>query len=277
MVNDVISREADITALDTATGLTELGADSPGAVVVPQSGAITEIRIGVGADLTADTLLGCSTALRITGSGLKGPESWIGGPVGQFAGAAATSATTLLTQPTTILCNIPVSPGGQLNLYGFMHGEDVGSLRMMVTLVFDGPVRGQAKYFDYREADLAAANTPVTLNTRGGATENDFKVGNETIVEVHCGAGCKVVAGPLSATTLFELTGTGLNYPGPYQFQGHTITVSDDVAISGAANIEELVKYHTPITTRTGEIRVQAQEVEDDVGTPFAIIMFGFA
>lgn len=275
MVYGVVSRENDITALDTATGLTELGADSPGAITVPNASRITEIRVGVSADLTADTLLGFTTGLHLAGAC---GEQWLAGPVGAVGGAAATSASLKIAKPKVYTCNIPVSPGGQINAYGYMHGEDAGSLRMMVTIVFDGPVAGNVKRFDYREQDLAAANTPVTLNTRGGATENDFKVSaGESIVEVHCGAGLKCVAGPLAATTHFRLSGNGLLIAGDYDFQGNTLSVADDPTISATANIEDIVKYVTSIPTKTGQIRCQAQEVEDDVGTPFAIICLGFA
>lgn len=274
MTYDTISRENDITALDTATNLTELGADSPGAVTVPNASRITEIRIGVSADLTADTILGFSTGLHMYGTC---GDQWLAGPVGAVGGAAATSATLKIARPTKILCNIPVTPGGQINLVGFLHGEDVGAIRMMVTLVFDGPVTGPCRRFDYREQDLAAANTPVTLNTRGGATEGDFKVAGETIKEVHVGAGLKATAGPLAATTHFKLSGNGLKIAGNYDFQGNTLCVADDVAISGTANIEDLVKYMTEIGVKSGQIRVQGQEVEDDVGTPYAMCMLGFA
>lgn len=274
MVYAVVSRENDLTAVDTATGLTELGANSPGAITVPNATRITEIRIGVSADWTADTLLGFSTGLHLQGAC---GEQWLAGPVGATGGAAATSSGLLIAKPVTYLCNIAVTPGQQINAYGYMQGEDCGSLRMMLTLVFDGPVVGKVRRFDYREVDLAAANTGVALSVRGGATENDFKVGNETIVEVYAGAGLKCVAGPLAATTLFELSGNGLVHASDLQFQGHSLTVQDDPTISAATSIEELVKYVTNIKTKTGQIRVTAQEVEDDVGTPFSIIMFGFA
>lgn len=275
MVYDTVCRENDITALDTATNLTELGADSPAAVIVPDSSMITEVRIGVAGDFTADTLLGFSTGLHMWGSC---GDQWLAGPVGNTCGAAGTSSGAVLASAVKILCAIPVKKGEQINLAGFMHGEDVGSIRMMVTLVFDGPVKGTAKRFDYREQDLAAANTPVTLNTRGGATEHDFKVsGGETIVEVHVGAGCKMVAGPLAATTHFKLSGNGLKVAGNYDFQGNSIHTQDDIAASGDTNVIPLEKYISRIETKSGQIRCQAQEVEDDVGTPYAVCMLGFA
>jgi len=274
MVYAVVSREQDITALDTATELIALGADTPNAIVVPQATRITEIRIGVTPDLTADTLLGFTTGLHLIGSC---GDQWLAGPVGTVGGAAATSSGIKIGKPMIILCNIGVKAGGQINAYGFMHGEDVGSLRMMVTIIFDGPVSGQCSRFDYREADLATANTPVTLNTRGGATENDFKVSGETIKEIYCGAGLKPVAGPLAATTHFRLSGNGVAVSTDLDFQGNTLCTQDDITISGALSIEDLVKYAVNIPTKKGDLRVQAQEVEDDVGTPYAIICLGFA
>jgi len=274
MVYDVVSRENDITALDTAANLTELGADSPSAIIVPDASHITEIRIGVSADLTADTLLGFSTGLHMFGSC---GDQWLAGPVGAVGGTATTSAGLKISKPTVIFCNIPVKKGEQINLQGFMHGEDVGSLRMMVTVVFDGPIAGPCSRFDYREQDLASANTPVTLNTRGGVAEGDFKVSNETIKEVYVGAGNKPVAGPLAATTHFKLSGNGLRVAGNYDFQGNGLATQDDITASGALNIEDLVKYATEIGVKEGQVRVQAQEVEDDVGTPYAMCMLGFA
>jgi len=277
MVFNVISREADVTTLDTLTPLTEQGANSPGDITVPVASHITEIRVGIGADLTADTLEGCTVCLKVSGNGLNAPDSYIGVAACQFAGAAATSATTLLTNPIIIPCKIPVIPGNKIALDGVFHGEDVGSLRIMATLVFDGDVVGTVKYFDYREADLAAANTPVTLANRAGKTENDFKVGSGQIVEVRVGCGNKPVAGPLAATTLFTFSGLGLAMKQELELQGNSISTQDDSAISGAAHIIPLALYKGKIPTKPGEIRVQAQEIEDDVGTPFAVCCLGFA
>lgn len=277
---DVDYRENDVTAIDTATALTEQGADSPGAFIVPEhAGAITEIIITVGCDWTTDVIEGFTTAIRLTGPGLNAPESWIGGPVGLTTGATNIMTSSLIALPQRVLCNIPVVPGQKINCYAYMHGSaDMGSLRVSVTLVYDGPEVGTARYFDYREGDTAAANTLVTLTNRGGAAEADFDVGSGEIVEVLVGTGGVVVAGPLAAIHAFHLSGNGLQTAGNYRFTGHSISVDADAGtIASQANIVPCVRYKVSIGTKTGKIRVQAQEIEDDVGTPSNIITFGYA
>jgi hypothetical protein len=276
---DSIVRENDVTALDTATGLTELGSKSPGSVTVPAGArAITEIIISVGADYTADTLEGFTSAIHISGPGIKGNESWLGGPSAMVGGAAATSAALLLSRPQRVICNIPVNPGQDIDLEGFMHGSaDPGSIRLLVQLVFDGPVVGRASYFDYREGDTAAANTPVSLAGRGGKTKNEFDVGPGLITDIIVNVGGVPVAGPLSAGMHFKLSGNGLVDSGNYDYLANSVSTQDDITISGEGAIVPGTHHQANIKTKKGKIDVQAQEIEDDIGTPSNIITLGFA
>lgn len=271
-------RENDVTALDTQTALTEQGADSPGAFVVPMNAsAITEIILAASPDFTADAAHACTTAVRLTGPGLAAPESWIAGQSTLTFGAAATSAGQGNEPPMRVLCNIPVNPGQRINAYGFMHGSaDMGSVRVNVSLVYDGPVRGNAKYFDYREGDTAAANTLVTLANRGGVAEGDFDVGAGVITDVIINVTNVGVAGPLGATTAHHFSGSGLATANPLKFLGNSLYTQDDSAISGKGAVTNAMQYKTDIPTQSGLIRVQAQEIEDDVGTPSHIVCLGF-
>ena len=276
---DIQFRENDVTALDTATGLTEKGADSPGAFVVPMhASAITEVMIGAVGDYTADAAHNFLAAVRLTGPGLNAPESWLIGPAGSTDGAAATTAGMGGTDNIKrYVCNIPVVKGQRINAYGFMHGSaDCGSIRVGVWLVFDGPVKGNAKYYDYREGDSAAANTPVTITGRGGIAEGDFDVGSGTICDVAVVVSNCPVAGPLAALTLHKFSGNGLVVAGDYEFAGNGLFTQDDITISGTSWTSTGIDYKTSISTKNGAIRVQVQEIEDDVGTPTHGVCLGF-
>lgn len=275
---DLQFRENDVTALDTATGLTEKGADSPGAFTVPNhAAAITEIIIQAAPDYTADDEYNYLVGVRLTGSGLNAPESWLVGPAGFVSGAAATTAGMGHVEPTRYVCNIPVNKGKKINAYGYMHGSaDCGSVRVGVTLIFDGDVKGKAKYYDYREGDTAAANTPVTLTGRGGVAEGDFQVSGGSICEVFINVSLCPVAGPLGALTLHKFSGNGLVVAGDYEFPGPGLFTQDDITISGTASDCNGMVFKGTIATQTGEIRVQAQEIEDDVGTPTHGVCLGF-
>ncbi len=275
---DIDMREQDVTALDTATPLIDLGADAPGAFIVPSHAkAITEILIGAWPDYTADTLEGFTSAVRLSGPGLRAPESWIPGPTGMVGGVATTSAGLGIVKPMHYYCNIPVNGGQMISAAGFMHGSaDMGSLRITCSLVYDGPNVGRWRYMDYREGDTAAANTGVALANRGGVAEGDFRPGS-AIVEVVVGVGGVPVAGPLAAPTIVQLTGSGLSVAGNYIFQGPGIYTQDDITASGDAKTCDMVKYECDIAVKTnGFIRATAQEINDDVGTPSHIIGLGY-
>jgi len=270
-------READLTALDTGVTLEEQGADSPGSFDVPmEAKLITEIIIGLGLDPTADSLLGFSSAVRLSGGGIDIGEGYFPGPVGTICGAAATSAGMVYAQPQRYKTKIPVNGGGAVKAEGYMHGEDIGALHMTLQLIYDG-VPGKIIDMDYREADLTAANTLVTLNTRAGSTERDFNLAHPTIGEIHFGAGLKPVAGPLRFLPALHLSGAGLKEGGNYKFIGPSGGSQDDITISGASVIQQLTPFECDIAVKKGnKLRAQAQMLEDDAGTAYAIVGLGF-
>jgi len=272
-------READVTALDTPTALTEQGADSPGAFDVPADARrITEILIQVAVDWTADSILGFSSAIRLSGAGITIGEGYFPGPVGATAGGTNVApGLSINLQPQRYLVNIPVKGGGKINAHGYMHGEDMGSLHVLCQLVYDGPQAGRIRDMDYREQDLTAANTLVNLNTRGGATEGDFKVAYSKIGEIFFGAGLKAVAGPLRLLPALHLSGNALVRSGNYKWVGNSGGQQDDIATLGQSTLAWLVRYITDIDVKIGNtLRAQAQMLEDDAGTAYAIVGLGY-
>jgi len=277
MVYDTDYREVGLDALDTGVSLTEQGADSPGSFDVPMDAKhITEIIIALGLDITADTLLGFSSGIRFSGGGIDIGEGYFAGPVGTMCGAAATSAGMVYAQPQRYSTKIPVVGGGGIKAEGYMHGEDMGDLHMLCQLVYDGEP-GKIVDMDYREADITAANTLVNLNTRAGATERDFDIAHKEIVEVHFGAGLKPVAGPLRFAPACHLSGPALKDGGNYKFIGPSGGSQDDITISGASVIQSLTRHVCSIDTKIGnKLRAQAQMIEDDAGTAYAIVGLGY-
>jgi len=270
-------READVTALDTATDLTEQGADSPGSFDVPVGARlITEVIIGIGVDATADTLLGFSSGIQLTGGGVDIGEGYFPGPVGSICGAAATSAGLTYAQPQRYKTKIPVVGGGPIKATAYLHGEDIGAVHALVGLVYDG-TPGKIIDMDYREADITAANTLVNLNTRAGSTERDFDVSYNKLCEIHFGAGLKAVAGPLRMVPALHLSGPAFQTGGNYKFIGPSGGSQDDIAVSGAMTIQQLTQYECDISMNKGnKLRAQAQMVEDDAGTAYAVVGLGF-
>lgn len=276
---DADYREVSITGLETATPLTEQGADSPGAFVVPTNvRRITEIRIACAINCADDTAFGWTSSIHIHGSGVVLGEGWFPGPCGSVEGIAAASGSKYSAVTQKYLTNIPVKPGGQFSVDGFMLGEDVGALHMLVEIVYDGPVAGKIVDMDYRSIDLTAANTLVTLTERGAAVvEGDMKPAYGTIGEIFVGAGAKITAAATTAVALaFHLSGPGLQTAGNYKFiSGHSFGLNSE--FGGQGIISELERYICGIRTKpNNSIRIQAQMIEGDVGTAFSIVGFAY-
>lgn len=283
MVYACISRENAVGAADTVANLTELGGNSPGTVDVPQATLLTGIRISVAPDWTADAAYGFSSAISLDGPGIAGYQSYPGPCMGT-TGVATGSSGCHVCIPQAYKTRIPVIPGQGIDVYGWMHGEDAGELHMMVTLEFDG-IPGMIKDMDYREENLTAANTPVTLGAKLGAAHPYINPSTLQIGEIHVNAGMKLIAGPVGAPTLFELFGAALPSGAVYEFAGPSFSSQDDLLLttsSGGSGAVPLVstKYHIPpgkLRLKAGnKFQAQAQELEDDVGTLFAIIGIGY-
>jgi hypothetical protein len=279
MTFDSDFREANIAALGTATPLTAQGADTPGAFVVPTNvSRITEIRIGVGLSIADDAIMGLTTGIHIYGGGVTLAEGWFPGPVCTTGSIAAASGDRIGDVTQKYLTNIPVKPGGQFNIDGYMLGEDVGAIQMLVQIIYDGPVAGKIRDMDFRTMDLTAANTLVTLTERNDAVvEGDIRPAYPTIGEIFVGAGAKItVSAGVVVGLAFQLSGPGLLSAGNYKFiSGHTWGLSTESAAN--TKISQLERYVCGIQTKLGNaIRIQAQMIEGDVGTAFSIVGFAY-
>jgi hypothetical protein len=262
--------------VDTATLLSEQGADSPGAFDVPANVShITEVRIAAAADYTADTILGWTTGIQLSGGGIQVGYGAFPGPFGWTVGTTNVSPGVDGIPHAVYQTKIPVVPGGSIDCRGTLLGEDCGAVRITVALVYDG-IPGRIVDMDYREESLTAANTLVSLGNRQGAASGDFRP-TSTIGEVYVGGGLKAVAGPLACTTGYHLTGAGLRVAGNYKFIGLGYNSQDDIATLGHSGGNVPMRYRTNIAVKRGStIRCQAQMIEDDVGTVFAIIGLGY-
>lgn len=277
MVYDSDYREVSITTLETATPITAQGADTPGAFIVPTNvSRITEIRIYAIGTIADDAVMGFSSAIHIYGGGVVLGEGWFPGPTGVMDSVAVYSSTTPDNEPQIYHTNIPVKPGGQFQVDGYMLGEDIGALHLVVDIVYDGPVVGKIRDMDYRSIDLTAANTLVTLTERGAASvEGDIKPVYSTIGEIFIGYGDKIAASSAAAGFAVHLSGPGLLVAGNYKFAGRGITLHGDVGNAG--DIRPLTRYICEIKTKINNpIRIQAQMLEADMGTAYSIVGFAY-
>ena len=284
MVYSVATRENVVADDDVATQLTELGANSPGIVDVPQASMLTGIYVNAAPQWTADAHYGFSTAIRLSGSGIGGLQSYPG-PCGGTAGLAVGSCGFSAHPAQRYKTRIPVVPGQGIRIDGYMHGEDMGDIQIMVTLEFDG-VPGMIKDMDYREENLTTVNTPVVLGAKLGATEAYIQPSSLQIGEIHVNCGVKQVgAAPLGAVTLFELFGAALPSGGLFEFCGHAHAQQDDTgaaaAVGGAGSVQtNSIVYTVPpgkLMLKSGnKFQAQATMIEDDVGTLYAIMGIGY-
>ena len=268
MVYDSDYREAPLAAIDTAYPLTQQGADTPGAFVVPTTASrITEIKIGFGS-IATDVIMGATSAIKLEGTGLRVPAVFLVGPMIAAAGAAATDGGFAVTQSMKYKTNIGVVGGNTIEVTGYMHGEVIGIGHLVVTIIYDG-VPGKIVGGDYREETTgAAANTLVTLGRRGAVAEGDI-IPAGTIGEIVFGAIPDPVGhasdGLLIAPTL-HLSGNGLLVNGNYKFTGSVGSQHPDTDIVGTgalALLPERYECGSGIATKAnGRIRAQAQNIE---------------
>lgn len=278
MVFDSDYRENSITALETATPLTAQGGDTPGAFIVPTNvSRITEIRISVATSTADDTAFGFTSAVHLYGGGISLGEGWFPGPTGFVEGAATMTGAVTDNEQQVYLTNIPVKPGGTFSADGYMLGEDIGALHMLLEIIYDGPVVGKIRDMDYRSYDLTTANTLVTLTERGAAAvEGDMKPAYGMIGEIYFGLGAKITGAATTAVgTAFHLSGPGLRTAGNYKFIGRGVSLRSD-SVSGNS-IKSLTKYVCGIATKPGNaIRVQAQLIEGGLTTAFSLVGFAY-
>lgn len=266
MVYDTDFRECPCAAVDTKYQMTQKGADTPGAFIVPIGATrITTIKIFI-SGISTDVVTGTTCAVHFSGTGIKIGEGWFPGPLCSESGAAATSGGFDYRGPMIYKTNIPVVGGAQINAECVVNGEDMGTAHMLTLLEFDGEP-GKIVDCDYREDDIgAAANTPVALTHRADAIdEGDFKTGSRIICEVVFGAALDPT-GDAAAGLVFapaaQLSGIGLVTSGNYSFLGPSGPTQPDTDVAGNQSVvQPLERYLCKIQTK-GNIHATAQNIE---------------
>jgi hypothetical protein len=160
-----------------------------------------------------------------------------------------------------------------------MLGEDMGDLHGLLTVLYDAPRRPTpippVIVSDFREGDLAAANTIVELTGAGpGIATGQFKVpaGKPRIIGLATAVGMDFAGGTRFAHQ-FELDGQGL-FGREVPLRWHGWTGYQRLDTDGFASLfdsPELIPV--ALKSRPGfNIRAQAQMVEDDYGAGSAAI-----
>ena len=267
MVYDTDYREAPLAAIDTAYALTQQGADTPGAFIVPTTASkLTAIRIGFGS-LQQDLYVGTTSAVHLSGSGIVIGEGYFVGPMSAMASAAATSGHVLQTNPMVYKTNIPVKPGGSFSAEAFMHGEDPVSGHVFLQIEYDG-MPGRIVDSDYREETAGGtANTLTRLGVRGAGSAELDMAPPSTIGEVIFGFIVDPDGHATASYTIapaLHLSGPGLLNAGNYKFIGACGGIGPDVDVAGGDLLINPTRYVTPgiAIKRGSRIRAQAQNIE---------------
>jgi len=129
--------EGDIPTADTATELTAQGSVSTPSRVIPTGvKRIDKIMVGVAAELS--TAGDCGYLVRLGGAAVLGGEQTIavGAQGGQTPQAGSDQATSGVINTVLEDVDIEVKPSEVIRVQGEMCGDDLGTARMIVTLVF---------------------------------------------------------------------------------------------------------------------------------------------
>lgn len=267
MVYDSDFRECPCAAVDTFYPMTQKGANTPGAFVVPTTAnRITAIKIMI-SGIATDVVTGTTCGVHLSGGGITIGEGYFAGPLLSLSGAAATSGGFAYNEGEIYKTNIPVMPGGQFNAHAFLNGEDPGTAHVLLWIEYDGEPGA------ITDADLRTADNGAAANTRYGhieradnAAAGNFKpVGR--IIEVRVGAALDPTgdaANGLVFAPAFDLSGPGLQVAGNYDFLGPAGPTQPDTDVSGNGNtVQPLSKHMTNIGVKTGsDIIGSAQNIE---------------
>lgn len=274
---DTDFRECPCAAVDTLYPMTQKGANTPGAFVIPTDvSRITGIKVQI-SGLSTDVVTGTTCAVNLRGGGLKGlGEGWFPGPLCSESGAAATSGGFEYGDGELYKTNIPVNPGGQFDAYAVVNGEDMGTAHMLVWIEYDG-IAGAITDVDYREGDVGtSANTLVALIARGdNAAANNFKPKGR-IIEVRFGGALDPTgdaANGLVFAPHMTLSGPGLQRAGNYDFLGPAGPTQPDTDVAGNQSIiQPLSKYLVDIAVKVGSDIIASAENIESINPSHAIV-----
>lgn len=136
-MSKTITVEGDITAVDTRTLLTTQGSVTAPSLVVPSGMTkIDKILVAVAAEGLADG--SAAFLLRLGGAGvLKGEQTLTVGAGGRIAVQAGSDAAPQISRVYEFSdVDIDVSASDTITIAGEMAGQDLGTARMIVTILF---------------------------------------------------------------------------------------------------------------------------------------------
>lgn len=129
--------EGDLTAADTSTSLTTQGSVTAPSIVIPTGVTkIDKIAVSISADFAADG--GAGFFVRLNGNAVKNGEQVIA--VGAAGGIAPEAGANTAPSPSVLFIledvEIDITASDTITIRGEMAGSDLGTARMVVTLIF---------------------------------------------------------------------------------------------------------------------------------------------
>lgn len=128
------TREGTVAAVDTKSQLSTLGSEaSPGPLLVP-AGVSKLVGILVAQCFNMAAATGYAALVRLEGPGLpEGPETIAAGAGGVPIATGGNGVNPAVFVPI----DTKVTPTNEILIFGEMVGTDVGSMEMVVTLIFE--------------------------------------------------------------------------------------------------------------------------------------------
>lgn len=129
--------EGDITAADVSTSLTTQGSVTAPSIVIPTGVTkIDKIVVAVSTDFAADGSSGYF--VRLNGNAVKNGEQVLA--VGASGGIAPEAGANTAPSPSVLFIledvDIEIVASDTITIRGEMAGDDTGTARMVVTLIF---------------------------------------------------------------------------------------------------------------------------------------------
>tara|TARA_Y100000310_G_scaffold336624_1_gene421678 strand:+ start:600 stop:1475 length:876 start_codon:yes stop_codon:yes gene_type:complete len=291
MATDADCREGPaITALDTPTELVERAGVTVNDFKVPAfTNVIREIVVSGLPDLgTAAAGVPISSLIEIKGDIPSGAQQ-LGGLVGNFtAEGSSIHYSQALVHPARYFCNIPVRPGGNVQVEYIMSGTDFGGIHGAVGLIYGRPgeaVGFPASQYVSRETTISDVDTVTSLSEFRSVEKGTIKcpAGKSRISQIYFGTspayGTDISGtGDKTWSTILNLKGGGLAVSGKYNFLGHIGVSSALGATDSQLTLSPPVMYNVNIPVRqTFEIEPSVTLVGEDPGSVFSQVTLGFS
>ena len=231
---DSVAREVDVTAVDTWTGVVNLGATAEGNIQVPVGGkwlSLIEVACDWDADNTPIGGLAGMAGIRLSGNAITkgGTHNYV---CSAFSIAGHTSGGAGARSPKAVLpMRVEMTPSNTLKIEAIMMGEDVGAVTVRVAVSFtQNPRAGGIEDGDFREGDLTAVDTWTACTYIGATNEGSFKVpigfSNLAAVGIVAAVDAGDLAASVRAGVIARLTGNGLATGGAFSFLNDGMTLN---------------------------------------------------